>query len=353
MIRFTPEESVQGTDADMIVNTVNTVGVMGAGVAKAVKDRYPAVMPPYQAACRSRKLYPGGVQLLRMGDGKIVVNLASKEHFSAPSKPAWSGFGLLNLSRVLSLPEMSGVRSVLLPPPGGGLGGLRPSMVQRMIRTYMAPHADRVDIRVSQHAADIPPCPVRYTGVGSRETPKEVMDEMRGVAEILADQEWILRSGNAIGADSAFESGSPLNLTESYLAHPKASVPHGIVEITPEHSRLFRSVYRTPSGGPAPATMKEISVLLMTRNGNQVFGPDFSNPSDVVICWTPYGDPVGGTRQAIALAKLIDIPIINLGDRAWRDARADDIAQEAMRLVQERRERMGIPMPSRGAEPAP
>ena len=77
MIRFDPSENVATTDADLIVNTVNTVGVMGAGVAKAVKERFPEVMGPYQEKCRTRDLYPGGVQALRVPNGPVIVNLAS------------------------------------------------------------------------------------------------------------------------------------------------------------------------------------------------------------------------------------------------------------------------------------
>lgn len=343
MLRFDESENVSRSQADILVNTVNTVGVMGAGVAKAIKERYPDVMPPYQEACRTRKLYPGGIQVLRMTDGRFVVNLASKKHFKDASEPEWVGFGLLNLSRLLSLSQMSGVKSVCLPPPGAGLGGLMPEMVQRMIRVYMDPHVRRgVDVFVSAPEQVIQETPVRYTGVGSRDTPQDVMNLMTDVSRGLSERGWILRSGNARGADTAFERGSPIALTESYLPWEKDSVPHGIVAITEEHSRLFRSTYRSPSGGAWSPGMKRESTLLMTRNGNQVFGPDFVSPSDVLICWTPHGDPVGGTRQAIALAKLIDIPIINLGDKAWSGVTPQDVISAAVERVEERRHRMGL-----------
>lgn len=352
MLRFDADENVSTTNADLIVNTVNTVGVMGAGVAKAVKERYPDVMGPYTEKCRTRELYPGGVQALRMTDGKIVVNLASKKHFKDASEPQWVGFGLLNLSRLLSLPRMRNVKSVCLPPPGAGLGGLHPEMVQRMIRAYLDPHTRRgVDVVVCAPEWVPTAKPVRYTGVGSRETPQDVMHIMTEVAEGLSEQDWILRSGNAEGADRAFEIGSPVRLTESYLPWEKAQVPHGIVAITDEHTRLFRSVYRTPSGGPWTPSMKRAATLLMTRNGNQVFGPDFVDPSDVLICWTPHGDPVGGTRQAIALAELIDIPVINLGRKEWAGANAKSIISAATQQVIERRARLGTPIPESGPAP--
>lgn len=217
MMRFDENEDVLTSEADLLVNTVNTVGVMGAGVAKAIKTRYPEIMEPYTEACRTRRLYPGGVQLLKMKDGRHVVNLASKQHFKDPSKIEWVGFGLLNLRRVLSMDTMRDVRTVCLPPPGAGLGGLSPEKVQRMMRTYM--HGLSQEIIASTREVPIAPRRVTYTGVGSRETPREVLGQMTEVADELAGLDWTLRSGNAVGADMAFERGAPVRLTELSLIH--------------------------------------------------------------------------------------------------------------------------------------
>ncbi len=355
MIRFDPASSVAKTDADVIVNTVNTVGVMGAGVAKAVKDRYPEIMEPYTEACRTRKIQPGGVQVLRMNDGKIVVNLASKEHFKDPSKPEWAGYGLLNLRRVLGLHQMRDVKSVLLPPPGAGLGGLSPETVQRMIRTYMREPAEAgVEIIVSTDMREIRPRPIRYAGIGSRETPKSVLSVMTETAQALAEREWILRSGNAIGADLAFENGAPIPLLESYLPWPKDEMPHGITTTTPQHTRLMQTVYVNPIGERwRPGMLGRAPTLLMTRNGNQIFGTDFSEPTDVVICYTPGGEEKGGTRQAIALANLIGIPVLNLGKPEWEGASAEAVTAEAVRIAHAQRAAIGVPVEERAPSSAP
>ena len=46
---------------DAIVNTVNCVGVMGAGLAKQVKDRYPEHYEDYRDRCQQNVVAPGGV----------------------------------------------------------------------------------------------------------------------------------------------------------------------------------------------------------------------------------------------------------------------------------------------------
>lgn len=63
-----------------------------------------------------------------------------------------------------------------------------------------------------------------------------------------------------------------------------------------------------------------------SRNCHQIFGIDLKNPVDAVICWTPYGNLVGGTATALKLAIKANIPIFNLG-RVDQDACKQEIRQ--------------------------
>ncbi len=54
------EGDITDCASDAIVNTVNCVGVMGGGVAKAIKEKYPWCLPPYKDACEKEILQPGG-----------------------------------------------------------------------------------------------------------------------------------------------------------------------------------------------------------------------------------------------------------------------------------------------------
>ena len=53
---------------------------------------------------------------------------------------------------------------------------------------------------------------------------------------------------------------------------------------------------------------------LHARNVYQVLGKDLNTPSDLLVCWTKYGEEVGGTATAIKLAKLHNISVCNIGD---------------------------------------
>ena len=62
-------------------NPVNLVGIMGAGLARQVQDRWPAILGPYRRACRSGQLTCGQVQAFRRPDGGWVINTPTKHHW--------------------------------------------------------------------------------------------------------------------------------------------------------------------------------------------------------------------------------------------------------------------------------
>lgn len=111
-------------DVDALVNAVNTVGVMGKGIALAFKQRFPANFQAYAAACQR-----GEVQIGRMFitetqallGPRWIVNFPTKQHWRDPSRLEWVVGGLQDLRRFLL---EAGVQSVALPALGAGLGGL-------------------------------------------------------------------------------------------------------------------------------------------------------------------------------------------------------------------------------------
>ena len=153
-----------------------------------------------------------------------------------------------------------------------------------------------------------------YTGIGSRETPKEILDLMYNIGQQLANG-WVLRSGGAPGADTAFELGciSHSGFKEIYLPW-----------------NGFQGKRAKPSDGyilgnkPSEAlAMAESFILhwhncsdgartLHSRNCYQILGGDLDAPTDLVICWTVGGQLKGGTATAMRMAMAHKIPIINL-----------------------------------------
>lgn len=150
-----------------------------------------------------------------------------------------------------------------------------------------------------------------YAGIGSRETPAQVQAMMTKLAARLAQLGYTLRSGGAEGADKAFEAGAAGK--EIFYAQHAASdqVAQSLVD----------EIH------PYPSALKPYPRNLMARNAYQVFGSDLNSPVDFVLVWTPDGvehhdyrkRTTGGSGQAISLASLKGIPVINLANDNWKD----------------------------------
>jgi O-acetyl-ADP-ribose deacetylase (regulator of RNase III) len=71
---------------DIRVNTVNCVGVMGAGVALAFKQRYPEMFRDYQRDCKEGRVKPGAMHVWRPPSGDWIINFPTKRDWREPSR---------------------------------------------------------------------------------------------------------------------------------------------------------------------------------------------------------------------------------------------------------------------------
>ena len=143
------EGDITESGCDAIVNTVNCVGVMGGGAAKAIKDKYPWCLAPYKDACEKEILQPGGVFVVCIDvspkiEYPMIINIATKNHWRGRSRIKWVDKALDNLSDYLST---SDITSVAIPRPGCGLGGLDWDEVKPLVET----HLGGLDCQVTIH----------------------------------------------------------------------------------------------------------------------------------------------------------------------------------------------------------
>jgi O-acetyl-ADP-ribose deacetylase (regulator of RNase III) len=131
-VLYRPADNIVDGTSELLVNTVNCVGVMGKGVALAFKTRFPGIMPAYQQACRSKALRPGTSLILPLPGlpSQAWVAMATKDHWRDPSRLAWVEAALDDLARRAT---ERGVRSIALPPPGCGNGGLDWRIVEPLV----------------------------------------------------------------------------------------------------------------------------------------------------------------------------------------------------------------------------
>jgi hypothetical protein len=152
-----------------------------------------------------------------------------------------------------------------------------------------------------------------YAGIGSRETPSDILAVMEKAAWHLNKEGWTLRSGHAPGADQAFENGArgkaqiflPWRTFESEVRVCAAEV----------YNEPIRQAYAVAAEfHPAWEKLRRAAKTLHARNTHQMLGPKLDDVSSFVICWTRNGRASGGTAQALRIAESFQIQIFNLGD---------------------------------------
>ena len=132
MITFTQGNLLEAR-AEALVNTVNTVGVMGKGIALMFKERFADNMRLYAIACKAKQVQTGKMfvtEVHELDGPRWIVNFPTKQHWKAPSQMAWVEEGLQDLRRFLIEKQ---VKSIAIPPLGAGNGGLEWTEVREQI----------------------------------------------------------------------------------------------------------------------------------------------------------------------------------------------------------------------------
>lgn len=145
MIRYTRGNLLDSQD-EALVNPVNTVGVMGKGLALAFRHRFDLNHRLYVAACQAGELQVGKMFVTETGQAfgpRWVVNFPTKQQWRQPSQMRWVTEGLMDLRRFIAQHQ---VRSIAIPALGAGLGGLAWPDVRAAIESALA---ELDDVRVA------------------------------------------------------------------------------------------------------------------------------------------------------------------------------------------------------------
>ncbi|BAM04952.1 type II toxin-antitoxin system antitoxin DNA ADP-ribosyl glycohydrolase DarG [Phycisphaera mikurensis] len=124
-------------DAEALVNTVNTVGVMGKGIALMFKERFPENFRRYAAACKREEVQTGRVFAVaneELAGPHWIYNFPTKRHWRSPSRLEWIDEGLADLAWLL---REHRVASVAVPPLGAGNGGLKWADVRPLVERHL------------------------------------------------------------------------------------------------------------------------------------------------------------------------------------------------------------------------
>ena len=211
--------SLFDSPAQALVNTVNTVGVMGKGIASTFKKLYPDMFRQYRRLCEDRRLTVGKLYIYRTPN-KIIVNFPTKQHWRSPSQASYLKAGL---EKFVEYYADYGITSVSFPQLGCGNGELDwKTQVHPLMKRYLRPLPIPVYIHLYAESAEF--VPERFDPAYAR----EVMLERQRVSMV---QVWTDLQAVAKASDR-LEIFGPL------------------VEVDDE-----RIVFRALGGEPAPVTV--------------------------------------------------------------------------------------------------
>ncbi|HSU12456.1 macro domain-containing protein [Longimicrobium sp.] len=160
-----------------LVNAVNTVGVMGKGIALTFREIFPEMFREYRAVCERGDLRVGGLHLWR-GPTRYVLNFPTKEHWRNPSRLEYIEAGL---RAFVNMYERAGIHSIAFPPLGCGNGELEFAAVRPLMERYLAP----LPITVLMYA------PVPRRAVAEHRQPRAIAEWLRSApAELPFEEVW-------------------------------------------------------------------------------------------------------------------------------------------------------------------
>lgn len=255
-------------EADALVNTVNTVGVMGKGIALQFKRAYPDNFRDYENACQHKEVQMGKMFVHETGQVRppyYIINFPTKIHWKGSSKLADIELGLSDLRRVIQ--ELD-IKSIVLPPLGCGNGGLDWVKVRERIQAALGDLKD-VDVAVfpPEGAPSAEAMPVR--------TRRPRMTVAKA-ALLLAFERYIQLSGQA-----AFSTDGKFSIIEAQK----------VVYFLQEAGWSSRHEFVPSYYGPYSQTVDQ---LISSVEGHFIYG---------------YGDGATGSKA-----------VLKLDDRALNDA---------------------------------
>lgn len=175
--------------AKVLVNTVNTAGVMGKGIAKAFKQLFPEMFKEFQAKCEAGELKVGKLYLFKT-QNKWVLNFPTKEHWRKPSKIEYIEAGLREFNRHYIDWRIS---SISFPLLGCGNGELD---WESTVRPQMEKYLSQLSLDVYIHITNADYIPEHLNRKQMREWLKSYPESLafsevwQDLLEIITDNEY-------------------------------------------------------------------------------------------------------------------------------------------------------------------
>jgi O-acetyl-ADP-ribose deacetylase (regulator of RNase III) len=126
------------SNAQALVNTVNTDGIMGKGIALQFKNQFPNNYKEYLKACKDGSIDIGKLLVYEedtlLNGNKLIINFPTKTSWRKPSEYSYIELGLKNLAEIIKVKK---IKSIAIPPLGAGNGGLDWHNVKKLLIQFL------------------------------------------------------------------------------------------------------------------------------------------------------------------------------------------------------------------------
>ena len=221
--------------AQVLVNTVNTVGVMGKGIAKRFKDIYPDMFLQYQTYCE-RNLIDIGKLWIYKTPHKWILNLPTKKHWRSPSKLEYIEEALIKFVETY---EEKGITSISFPLLGCGNGGLDwENQVKPLMEKYLKPLPIEVFIHLNEQSSKPEHKNAAETKAWLQSMPLEL-----GFTEVWDDLKNKIKSESTLFFNNELWSMQigEIKELEEYLEPKMKLVPAVFLSTTKDNIKISRS----------------------------------------------------------------------------------------------------------------
>jgi O-acetyl-ADP-ribose deacetylase (regulator of RNase III) len=121
------------TDAKIIAHGANTVGVMGAGVAKTLKEKYPKNYKDYYYYCKVQQFARPGEWYANDRGGPLILNLFTQDAPGPNARYEWVFSSIMNFLDFYSKTDKRYGKTIAIPEIGSGIGGLEWAVVEKLL----------------------------------------------------------------------------------------------------------------------------------------------------------------------------------------------------------------------------
>lgn len=133
-ILFIENQSIFDSNALVLINPVNCLGIAGKGLALSFKQHYPDSYLKYKQYCKNKQLTIGSLFIDKVSTNKLIIYFPTKDHYKDKSEYSYIEQGMVTL---IDFVKSKPITSIAIPKLGCGCGQLNFESVYLIICKHL------------------------------------------------------------------------------------------------------------------------------------------------------------------------------------------------------------------------